>query len=269
MKDKARIISAIVMISIVTVLYNFFPQGLPYLVVAVGLGVSYEFFQNFLKVEFNAKSILSYGLFLSVVLFGKNFISEDQIINILWASSLLNVLLLVYLFKSAMDSLSFFNSLKKIFILPIIYFSLVTLSLVYLLQSDDWKELLTILLLVTYGMDTGAWFFGKNFGKTKLWKTVSPNKTVEGFFGGMFSSSILGSLGLYIFNGKVDLLLALVFGLCGGISQLGDLLESKLKRQAKIKDSSNLIPGHGGFYDRVDSLFFLGPFFLLLMRYLK
>ena len=51
MKDKARIISAIVMISIVTVLYNFFPQGLPYLVVAVGLGVSYEFFQNFLKVE--------------------------------------------------------------------------------------------------------------------------------------------------------------------------------------------------------------------------
>ena len=138
-----------------------------------------------------------------------------------------------------MESLSFLNSLKKFFILPIIYFSLVTLSLVYLLQSDNWKELLTILLLVTYGMDTGAWFFGKNFGKTKLWKTVSPNKTVEGFFGGMFSSSILGSLGLYIFNGKVDLLLALVFGFCGGISQLGDLLESKLKTG---KDKRQLEP---------------------------
>ena len=118
-----------------------------------------------------------------------------------------------------------------------------------------------MLLLVTYGMDTGAWFFGKNFGKKKLWKKVSPNKTIEGFFGGMFTSALIGSCGLFLYGTTPTALIAIVFGLCGGVSQLGDLLESKLKRQAKIKDSSNLIPGHGGFYDRVDSLFFWVPFF--------
>jgi phosphatidate cytidylyltransferase len=133
----------------------------------------------------------------------------------------------------------------------------------------DWRQVLVLLFVVTFGMDTGAWFFGKNFGKRKLWPEVSPNKTVEGLFGGMFTSALLGGVFWYIFFSDLSLIVIFIFALCGAISQVGDLIQSKIKREYAIKDSSALIPGHGGVYDRIDSLIFLSPFFIIVVRYLK
>jgi phosphatidate cytidylyltransferase len=109
--------------------------------------------------------------------------------------------------------------------------------------------------------DTGAWFFGKNFGKHKLWPSVSPKKTVEGFVGGLITSSLCGLLYWHLFLGKISWGLWLFFILVGICAQVGDLIQSKFKRQFNIKDSSNIIPGHGGVYDRVDSLLFVIPLF--------
>ena len=136
MKDKARIISAIVMISIVTILYNFLPQGLPYLVVIVGFGVLYEFLQNFLKIEINIIHYLSYGFFLSVMILGKKLYLEKIIlIFFLWISAISNLFLLIYLFRSPMDSMKLLDSMKRLTIIPLSYFSVVTLSLVFIFYS--------------------------------------------------------------------------------------------------------------------------------------
>ncbi len=113
--------------------------------------------------------------------------------------------------------------------------------------------------------DTFAYFFGKSFGKHKLFKRVSPNKTIEGAIAG-----VAGALLVFLLLRISDILIiswdfAIICGLLVGIiGQLGDLVESWFKRDAGVKDSSHLLPGHGGMLDRFDSLLFVSPAFLIL-----
>ena len=184
------------------------------------------------------------------------------------ASLALNLFLIYYLFKIPMEKSFMKNSgikspglISVIVILPLLSFGIH-------FESDSWRQILGILLIVTYSMDTGAWFVGKNFGKHKLWPIISPKKTVEGLFGGMAIAALCGSLVWYYFFGQFVWYYSVIFALCGMMSQVGDLVQSKLKREFEIKDSSNLIPGHGGVYDRIDSLIFLSPFFVIVVKYL-
>lgn len=112
---------------------------------------------------------------------------------------------------------------------------------------------LWIVIIATYVSDTGAWFVGIHFGKHKMNPRLSPKKSWEGFFGGW----LLGTLasGLLIFILPVSHLWGLILCLtCPVLAELGDLAMSAIKRQFKIKDFSNLLPGHGGVLDRIDSL---------------
>ena len=126
-------------------------------------------------------------------------------------------------------------------------------------------------VLVTWATDTGAYAFGRMFGKHKLIPTVSPAKTVEGAIGGLIVA-ILGAWIYAQFLLKPFAQLGLspigivVFGIAiGVVGQLGDLAESLLKRDAGVKDSSKLLPGHGGILDRFDSLLFVLPVAFLLL----
>lgn len=118
------------------------------------------------------------------------------------------------------------------------------------------------ILLMIWGNDVFAYFGGKKFGKTPLAPKVSPNKTWEGFFFGFLGAGV----GLMIAYGlaapfPVDLLIILPVIIIASIfGPVGDLLESRLKRLAGVKDSSNLLPGHGGFFDRFDALILSTPF---------
>jgi phosphatidate cytidylyltransferase len=120
--------------------------------------------------------------------------------------------------------------------------------------------------------DTFAYIVGKSLGKNKLLERVSPKKTIEGFFGGLIAAIIAGliifnvldlyTLGIWISLGVI----ASVFG------TIGDLVQSNYKRQAGVKDSGNLMPGHGGLYDRLDSVIYASPFiyaFLQLITYVS
>ncbi len=123
-------------------------------------------------------------------------------------------------------------------------------------------------LVVTWMNDTTAYFAGRQFGKHKLYPAVSPNKTWEGFAGGMVGSI----LGLFIvkfgFFTAMTALDALVMGILGGIlGPAGDLCESMLKRAYEVKDSGKMIPGHGGMLDRVDALLFNAPMVLLWVQF--
>lgn len=114
--------------------------------------------------------------------------------------------------------------------------------------------------LTTWITDSGAYFIGKRFGKHKFAPRISPKKTWEGFFGGMLVGTVSAVLlSIWLVPG-LSWYYGLAIGvLIGTVGPLGDLSESLFKRQADAKDSSNLIPGHGGFFDRIDSFFFVGP----------
>lgn len=112
-----------------------------------------------------------------------------------------------------------------------------------------------LVLLVIWATDTGAYLIGKQIGKTKLAPNVSPNKTVEGALGGTLLSAVVSAIYLYFFPLVTSYLLSLLFMIViSAVGQLGDLIESKIKREYGVKDSGNLLPGHGGILDRFDSL---------------
>ncbi len=126
---------------------------------------------------------------------------------------------------------------------------------------DGGKAMLFLFAILWIG-DTAAMWVGSKLGKHKLAPTVSPNKTVEGFVGG-FVSALLTALVFY----SLDIFPAISFlhliGIACGVSifgQLGDMVESMWKRSVNLKDSSHIIPGHGGILDRFDSLLFAAPF---------
>ncbi|WP_416652114.1 phosphatidate cytidylyltransferase [Candidatus Pseudothioglobus sp. Uisw_086] len=134
------------------------------------------------------------------------------------------------------------------------------------------KALVLFLLVLIWAADIGAYFAGKLFGKTKLCPSVSPGKTLEGVFGGAALAQVVAILYVYV-STQAPLLsdflifsfIALVISL---VSVLGDLFESVLKRIAEVKDSGNILPGHGGILDRIDSLTSSAPIFFLLIVFL-
>jgi phosphatidate cytidylyltransferase len=127
------------------------------------------------------------------------------------------------------------------------------------------SPVLSILVLsCIWATDSGAYFIGKLLGKHKL-SSLSPNKTIEGSIGGLVVGSLLFALGAAYFsliNQPLVLLLPLGL-LLSFLSQIGDLHESMIKRFFNVKDSSNILPGHGGIYDRCDSYIFTVPFFVV------
>jgi phosphatidate cytidylyltransferase len=116
---------------------------------------------------------------------------------------------------------------------------------------------LLVTILITWLSDSGAYLLGRAFGKTPLIPVVSPKKTVEGLIGGLAAAALTGAVTVSVFGLDVHWALGLAVGVAIGIvGVIGDLAESVLKREAGVKDSGNLIPGHGGMLDRLDALLF-------------
>jgi CDP-diglyceride synthetase len=119
-------------------------------------------------------------------------------------------------------------------------------------------------LFIVWATDIGAYMFGRKYGKRKLWPEISPNKTIEGALGGILSAVVVALIYLLAFPAKeyfnqgtfVLLIATIVFSVVG---QFGDLVESAFKRHYGVKDSGNILPGHGGILDRFDSLLFVFP----------
>lgn len=124
---------------------------------------------------------------------------------------------------------------------------------------EPWRVLFFFFFM--WASDTGAYFSGRAFGKHKLFERHSPKKTWEGFFGGMAVAALTG-IAAWKVLGQLPMAAWMGIGALMAVSgTMGDLLESMLKRQAGIKDSGNLLPGHGGVLDRFDSTFFSAPLY--------
>jgi len=161
------------------------------------------------------------------------------------------------------------SHLGKIF-LTIIYIVVpFTLMVQIPFLNTEYSYVNTIILgvfILIWTNDTFAFLIGKNFGKHKLLERISPNKTIEGFVGGMFFTFTVSFILANVFTSLSLDKWIVIAGIVSVFGVLGDLIESMFKRQAGVKDSSNFIPGHGGFLDRFDSVIFAAPFIFIYLQ---
>jgi len=111
--------------------------------------------------------------------------------------------------------------------------------------------------------DSGAYYVGRNFGRHKMSPRISPNKTIEGLLGAVVTTYAAAAAAAFVLDLGVDPIhIAALATILAAAAPIGDLVESQFKRDSGVKDSSSLLPGHGGFLDRTDSLFYAAPLFL-------
>lgn len=167
-----------------------------------------------------------------------------------------------FLFKDLLwtSKIPMFEKKKYIAVIFYLISGFVFLTLIPMQNGIFKPEVIVGVFILVWSNDSFAYLIGKNFGKRKLLERISPKKTVEGFLGGLAGSILAGfiifkyldyyPLWMWIFMAFI----ASIFG------TIGDLIQSKFKRQAGVKDSGILMPGHGGLYDRLDSIVYAGPF---------
>ena len=203
-----------------------FPGLLSYILLWVFLLPSkYQYLLNDLNVTKMEFTFLVVLLFLTYTVLTKNkFTFDDVAFSIL---SILYVGMGFYYFMETRDA-----------------------GLVYIFYS----------LFIIWATDSGAYFTGRAIGKRKLWPEISPNKTIEGFIGGIISALIVSILfGVFTEMNAPIIWLSIATIFLSIFGQVGDLVESALKRHYEIKDSGHILPGHGGILDRFDSLLFVWP----------
>ncbi|OIQ18816.1 phosphatidate cytidylyltransferase [Lacinutrix sp. MedPE-SW] len=221
------------------------------------------------------KSILPYIIFTILYfvfgywrLFMKSSIGLDEATQILQVITIfVHLLLIKDLFSEKVIPL--FESKRYIITTFYISSAFIFLILIANYNNQFTPKLLLGSFIVVWVNDTFAYLVGKNFGKQKLFPRISPKKTVEGFLGGLLFSCI-ASYFIFIFTNTLTfnnwLILSVIISVIG---TLGDLIESKFKRQAGVKDSGVIMPGHGGLLDRFDSIIFAAPFIYLFLRILQ
>ncbi len=144
------------------------------------------------------------------------------------------------------------------------YFAVPIAALYAIQRHDPW--LLFLLLAIVWLGDSAAYYVGSAFGRHKLAPAVSPNKSWEGALAGLITSLAATAIWSQLRLGSLDLPLLAIGGATAIASQVGDLVESLLKRGFGVKDSGALLPGHGGLWDRMDAMLFAAPTLLLLLR---
>ena len=170
------------------------------------------------------------------------------------------------MFQIKKEKLTLFQ--KHLFNLGYIVFPFIFLIKIPFVNNDFKPITIIGIFILIWANDTFAYIIGKTWGKNKLFELVSPKKTIEGFIGGMLFTIIFAFIlykSNFIFNFENWIYIAFIVSIFG---TLGDLFESKLKRIAKVKDSGNIMPGHGGLLDRLDSVIYVAPLvYLYLILY--
>ena len=205
---------------------------------------------------------LTFPLYISLFILSKNW--EFQILFLLLIV-LTNILLGFSLLKNKLFS---FSILKNRFIghFYLVGSLVIFFSMPNVLNQYDPLIVCSFLALI-WTSDSAAYVFGVNFGKRPLLKSVSPKKSIEGFVGGVVFSIILSVLFYKNMNLNFSLAQWIFLGLLTScLGALGDLVQSQFKREAGVKDSGKWLPGHGGLYDRMDSIIFAAPFIYLTIK---
>jgi len=213
------------------------------------------------------KNYASYIFFAFVLFLMIKTQDSYAIFLVLIITVLSSVFLMYQLF--AKKEIKFSNDRVKLGVtIRYVIFSICFLVLLPFYENSFHPYLMISIFSIIWVNDSFAFLVGKNFGKNKLFPSVSPKKTIEGFLGGLIFS-LLTAMFISKINLDFSMLHWMVIGvIVSVIGTIGDLVESKFKRQSNVKDSGNIMPGHGGILDRLDSLLFAAPFVYLYINFI-
>lgn len=251
---------------------------------------AYEF-SNLVNISKMVSMLSSFLLYSTIILISfykietQNFINAyladniEIIVNtiylyhfLLLVTLLISVKCIVFLFDNTKDinPISKYLYLLGYIVLPFIFIIKISFGV-----KDYNPKIIIGLFILIWTNDTFAYIVGKSIGKRKLFERISPKKTIEGFLGGMLFAAFAGFLisKLYIrpnpdFSHKSILIWTIIALIVSIFGTIGDLIESKFKRIAGVKDSGAIMPGHGGVLDRLDSVIFVAPFIFLFYQIL-
>nr|WP_299388420.1 phosphatidate cytidylyltransferase [Allomuricauda sp.] len=231
-----------------------------FLFMVFGLACLYEF-----KRIVHLRNYYVYVAYLALWWAFIYFVQDKVLINGLMLLTItVDLALIAFLFSKKAGE---FNTLQK-FVIAVLYLGggCIFLTMIPYKQEGFSQFLIVGIFILIWVNDTFAYLVGRTLGRTKLYPAVSPKKTVEGSVGGLIFA-LLAAYFLANYEPSLTLtewlVLATVIVIAGS---LGDLLESKFKRLANVKDSGAILPGHGGIWDRLDSLVFAAPFAYLVLN---
>ncbi|MGO3182271.1 MAG: phosphatidate cytidylyltransferase [Aequorivita sp.] len=229
---------------------------------------------EFLKLVHLTSYLAYFLLAAGFYFFSYSIFDKNSVYLLLILSGFVNLFLL----KDVLwvSKIPMFEKKKYITVVFYIISGFVFLTLIPMIGGNFVPELIVAVFILVWSNDTFAYLIGKNFGKHKLLERISPKKTIEGFVGGMLGALVAGFvifkvLETYRPMDAIEyplwtwIVMAIIVSIFGTI---GDLIQSKFKRQAGVKDSGIIMPGHGGLYDRLDSIIYASPFvyaFLLIV----
>jgi phosphatidate cytidylyltransferase len=251
-----RLIVAAIVIPLLYLYVMFLPaEYFLYLVVFISTVALVEFYSLFRIQPILKYTAVAWGAALLAVF----FVARHLFVDLLLLSALTLMGLRLFIRRDPSSSLAEVSAV----LLGLLYIpGLLTFQLDLVRRGPAWIVMLYVAVWVS---DSMAYYIGKGFGKRKLYSEVSPNKTVAGAVGSLAG----GAIGAVFIKSVIlhDVLFpeAVLLGLSvGAASVVGDLVESMFKRDAGVKDSSNILPGHGGMLDKLDSVTFAGPVFYWL-----
>jgi phosphatidate cytidylyltransferase len=203
-------------------------------------------------------AILLYSLF--GIYFSVSYIDVFLVVT----SLLICIKLIFWLFN---QNTTLFNSKWKwLILIGYIIFPFVLLVKIPMVNNTFISSIIIGIFILIWTNDTFAYIVGKSIGKNKLFEVISPKKTIEGFIGGILFS-IIASIFIAKYYTHMPVYIWVVTSVIVGVfGALGDLVESKFKRVANVKDSGKIMPGHGGIFDRLDSVIFVAPFLFLVYK---
>lgn len=269
--NSKRVLTAAVSIPILYVIVQYLSPFYFFLLVLTGVMVGlYEFYRMFKNSGYHPQTFV--GMFvgaLVVIGFYIGAVSDRSVAEIAYVFSpdvmvaLAFVVALLFRLFSERDSNGAMVDVALTFT-GVIYVAWLSAYVVLLRAwsagGTDGRHLIFFLFLVTWATDSGAYYIGTSFGRHKLYRKISPKKSVEGAIGGLIFSIVMAAACKYWFYHSLHLHDAVVLGsILGVVGQVGDLAESMIKRSARIKDSGGIFPGHGGYLDRVDSMLLNAP----------
>ncbi len=260
---RQRVITAIIIGIPILLLVFYSDMSRSAFLCIIGILMSWEYL-TIVKSSLRFPAFKWIGIISTLILLGAAFMYGQDIIQFILPVSLIANIYLIFELVTKKPLLQ----LKMPLLWNLLYVVLPVSVLLSLRSTDVFATILISILLMVWISDSGAYFVGKSTGKRKLFPSVSPGKTWEGFLGAgllsaIFSYAFFSYFGTYTVS--IWACIALLVWLTGSA---GDLVESKLKRKLGIKDSGNIMPGHGGFLDRFDAFIFCIPFVVSLIYYL-
>lgn len=259
---KTRVIAAIVMIALLLVIVLALPKGVGVVVFSLMIAIaSYEMLYKTGAVLHRRLVIYS-----AVMAFGLgvwSYYDTPYAIGLMLAL----VFFMVLFLEMMADHLKVRLEMISMCVLAGLLMPYLLAAMVRIFSKNGGRYLVLIPFVIANASDAGAYFVGMKFGKHKMAPVISPNKTIEGFLGGIVSGmvamvlyTLILSIPVDALNFQVNYTYALIYGFLGSIvGAIGDLAFSVIKRQTGLKDYSNLIPGHGGILDRFDSMVTVAP----------